>query len=110
MSAGHFSRPCTLRALFRGRSGSRLAALYSASYPLGGWVPLTPEHFLSGLHQAPAPQHTHSHHASSSSPLPGPYPVIPPRSPDLGAEEAPIQCSEELLPAARWRGGQPGRS
>lgn len=110
MSAGRSSQPSTLGALLRGRRGSRLAALYSASYPLGGWVPLTPEHFLSGLHQAPAPQHTHSHPASSPSPLPGPCPVIPPRSPDLGAEEAPIQCSEELLPADRRRGGQPGRS
>lgn len=51
------SQQCALGVLRCGSDGGcRLATLYRALYPPSRWVPTTPEHSLSGLHQAPAPR------------------------------------------------------
>lgn len=70
----------TLRCCSDGGCG--LPALYSASHPPSRWVPMTPEHSLSGLHQAPAPR-THP-----LTPHLGPQP--PPRARGDPAQVAQI--------------------
>lgn len=106
-------QPCTPSALrLRRRADLRPAALYSTSHPRGGLRARDTEHFLPGLHQAPAPAHTHSHPPPAPAPTPGCAWVTPPRPPGLGGggegEEAPLRGMrgaptrrEVAAPAAR---------
>lgn len=98
--------------LLRRRGGSRPATLYSTSWRPSGWVPSTPERFLSGLHQPSAPRTHPLTPRLPPPPLPWPRRVTPPWRPASGGGGGPAsrEGSGELLPAAQWRGRRPGRS